>query len=942
MGDTDQTIIMDEALSEDKAIHDKPQEETYLEHNFKNSVGSAAIYGSPLHSGSNSATQTAEDAAHEAERRAHHSKLGSTFAVTGGTRKGLLAGSSTSQSHVVSDEASGQLENPTTILENSGDIMLPCTGMSSRGSVIVAGSHEQVTIKSGDQTPDELAHETERKAHYAKLGSTFTVNSGGKKNLLSGGRRRAQTSEKPVNLFETEGVVPPSEIQESSPLESSPNSPLNSKHLDFNEEHTITEPLMPSSVCAVDNEESAKNADNALANMPSTPSRTHRSVSLRVDSSLSHEATPPPLQVTPNTDSKLKSESRGKSMKEIFEEKMREQNEEKKKRLKELNLSYKIPVSASALESPQTTDNSPQKVEEAEMTLAERRMQAMKEAKAAKEARLAQYLVNTNGSGMTIKERYEQARSTQREAESGRLEKFRVRSVPHEHSPKNFQHFWGDVLSNSASLSDQRADATKQRTRSQFRTTDGTGFVKRRIGQWEELFMCMIPSGPQLLETVRAATLLIADLVESRSRRKREREARRQNGEDVGDDSDDEEALKTGTKLNPEIFEMGSTHIYSSRVLDPGTVDYLNRALKTAKSRSFPCGAYGEGKLSIEVIAAALKVDNEVYVALTITAKEGHENDANSYGVKRVVMFDAPRGGENIEKDSIFERIVDIVPVEGWDAFLDTMDTELQDELHTDDFVGKSEADQLTADDGGQLVAASGSEGGIENIGVEGSLVGLVAANSSDGVVDSIPSETAEPLASMEVAGGMEIDQSLRAADEMKDSVEAPLVSHDASSGDGSVYERKENLECPPVSDNIQGGRTLGTTATETAEVLPFVAHAVTDGAVSQELRNSVIPLVSLPEPVDSGSTVPPSAAVLHTPPSSQASSNVRSSVGRPPVSQVRPMSYAPPDDDVSVADDMTSVGGGDQTNSPFNFGRATSVANVKSAKVHRPIDKKR
>jgi hypothetical protein len=34
-------------------------------------------------------------------------------------------------------------------------------------------------------------------------------------------------------------------------------------------------------------------------------------------------------------------------------------------------------------------------------------------------------------------------------------------------------------------------------------------------------------------------------------------------------------------------------------------------------------------------------------------------------------------------------------------------------------------------------------------------------------------------------------------------------------------------------------------------------------------------------------------------------------------------------------------VGGGDNTGSPFNFGRAASVANVNNAKVHKPIDKK-
>ena len=134
-----------------------------------------------------------------------------------------------------------------------------------------------------------------------------------------------------------------------------------------------------------------------------------------------------------------------KSMKEMFEENMREQNEEKRRKLRELNLSYKIPVADAVLESSTRDASESVAIEsvkvsskEDEPTLAERKLNSLRQAKAAKEARLAQYLEGTE-STISLKQRYELARSGQRESEIDRLGRIKGMNQivsPDAHAPR--------------------------------------------------------------------------------------------------------------------------------------------------------------------------------------------------------------------------------------------------------------------------------------------------------------------------------------------------------------------------------------------------------------------------------------------------------------------------------------------------------------------------
>jgi len=66
---------------------------------------------------------------------------------------------------------------------------------------------------------------------------------------------------------------------------------------------------------------------------------------------------------------------------------------------------------------------------------------------------------------------------------------------------------WEGSLNEAKQIQESRFLDTKRNTISQFRVTDGTGFVKKRIGEWEELIVLVGASFEQLETTIRAAII---------------------------------------------------------------------------------------------------------------------------------------------------------------------------------------------------------------------------------------------------------------------------------------------------------------------------------------------------------------------------------------------------------------------------------------------------
>ena len=219
---------------------------------------------------------------------------------------------------------------------------------------------------------------------------------------------------------------------------------------------------------------------------------------------------------------------------------------------------------------------------------------------------------------------------------------------------------WEGVLQDTKTTEVNRFQHTKQSTISQFRITQGTGIVKKRIGEWEELFLQIAATNEQLEEFLRVAQAL--------SDRK-----------DHSDGLSHEQLLELQTNFlaecqNPEDFVINDTHIYSSRLFPALLHSLLKKQLaesKTPNHFTLSCGVYGETdqKPPIDVFAFAIRTaQGKIYVALTVKAALGKDLDINVYGLKKVSVFlQNPKDGS---KTNIFEKLLNVLPLPGWEAWI--------------------------------------------------------------------------------------------------------------------------------------------------------------------------------------------------------------------------------------------------------------------------------
>jgi hypothetical protein len=92
----------------------------------------------------------------------------------------------------------------------------------------------------------------------------------------------------------------------------------------------------------------------------------------------------------------------------------------------------------------------------------------------------------------------------------------------------------------------------------------------------------------------------------------------------------------------------------------------LKNSLSDTKTKhiALSCGVYGDqtNKTPIDVFAAAIKTDDgNIYIALTIKASAGHEEDSSCYGLNKVAILSKEIG------QKLLELIVDITPIYDWD-----------------------------------------------------------------------------------------------------------------------------------------------------------------------------------------------------------------------------------------------------------------------------------
>jgi hypothetical protein len=160
-------------------------------------------------------------------------------------------------------------------------------------------------------------------------------------------------------------------------------------------------------------------------------------------------------------------------------------------------------------------------------------------------------------------------------------------------SPRQLASFWGSVVTSSKSSAQLRFERRQQQTRSQFRTTDGTGFVRRRIGEWEELFLCSSVSGLQLVEASRNALIQVHEYVQRRDLRRLRRHQRDSLAEDADDSEDEgddeEEALRSGTIQLPELSKSARRMCIRQRCSAPRALSCSSSCCDTKPTSPSSC-----------------------------------------------------------------------------------------------------------------------------------------------------------------------------------------------------------------------------------------------------------------------------------------------------------------------------------------------------------------
>lgn len=257
----------------------------------------------------------------------------------------------------------------------------------------------------------------------------------------------------------------------------------------------------------------------------------------------------------------------------------------------------------------------------------------------------------------SIVSRFETAKVLQQKKEEERLARIKGESNRHSrtHSEKgiNLKNVWAEALHESKNTEQSRVILTKQNTTQQIRWLDGSGIVKAKIGEWEELFMQIAATMDQLEDTLVAAhrRYLAYDLARSNLNQAQIAEEQRKFRESC---------------TVAERFIIGDTHIYNAKFMESHVFSYLKHSLSDSRTRhiALSCGVYGEqaNKPQIEVFAAAIKTDdNSLYVALTIKPTAEARVEAELYGLYKVAVFSKDIG------QRLMERIVEVVPPPSWD-----------------------------------------------------------------------------------------------------------------------------------------------------------------------------------------------------------------------------------------------------------------------------------
>ena len=290
-----------------------------------------------------------------------------------------------------------------------------------------------------------------------------------------------------------------------------------------------------------------------------------------------------------------------------------------------------------------------------------------------KQKRLADYLGKDPSS---ISGRFEQAFKDQAKKEEERLQKLKSETGTSERRG-SLKGKWDNVLVGTRKAELDKFENTKSQTKSQFQTTEGSGLVQKRIGQWEELIMQNAASAEHVNATVAAAALIISTKYLSRNR---------SNTMDVAPDaistvpvgnmSSIIEATPIARQSMPtdvssqypgvELFVSGDTHLYDVKALTNS--NYLQSFSKEYQNKPvvLPCGLYNSSEdckgmieknpaikyisnCTVDVVSLVMTGANgNSYICLTIICRSA-DTDSDpalnpgeyfTFGLRKVAIFD--------------------------------------------------------------------------------------------------------------------------------------------------------------------------------------------------------------------------------------------------------------------------------------------------------------
>ena len=294
---------------------------------------------------------------------------------------------------------------------------------------------------------------------------------------------------------------------------------------------------------------------------------------------------------------------------------------------------------------------------------------------------------------------------------------------------------WHNSVSESRSMAEQQFHNLREQTMTGFRAA-GPGFVKKRAGEFERIYMAKKASETAIIAAVTAGKLAS---IQRKKDSKLEKERRgltpksssgrkaspRDNNDNtetetipiatfendevvdkIEEDNDnisqelaqginrsmdsiDDELREFDTlQTSAETFIDGSTHVYELKSISSSLQAVFENVLKinnTNQHTLLPCGIYSDGdQPPIEILAVAMKTENDdgednSYISVTITVCEGCEGMRSAYGEFKIAVF-PPDSNEDA-----FERIIDFQPKNGWDSWepQDSLNN-TNDDVHTD------------------------------------------------------------------------------------------------------------------------------------------------------------------------------------------------------------------------------------------------------------------